>query len=376
MKKSFKLATLFNIPVEINYSWFIILGLVVYTLANSYFPMVNPELTPPVHWFMAVIAAILLFASLLAHELSHSLVAVRHSLPIRGITLFVFGGVAHLEQEPATPGVEFKMAIAGPAMSFFLALVFLALTQLFYNLGLPKALLSITNYLFILNLMVGIFNLIPGFPLDGGRVLRAILWKYFKDLRKATAIASGFGKGFAFFLIAFGFLNLFTGSVITGIWFIFIGLFLQEAAEVSYRQVVMKKMLGGVRVKELMTRDVITVSPEIPLNSLVDDYFFKVRHATFPVVEDDTVLGLITLHDIKEVPREKWAETKIRQIMIPVSRDLIINKEADAMLALAKMANNKIGRLLVLDGPKLVGILSQRDVMRLFEFKSEIEGVI
>ena len=376
MKRSFKILTLFNIPIEINLSWFIILGLVIFTLARGYFPLTNPELDQSVHWIMAVIAALLLFASLLAHELSHSLVAIKHKLSIRGITLFIFGGVAHMEQEPSSPAVEFKMAIAGPAMSFFLALVFFGLTQAFYNLGFPGYILSITNYLFILNLVVAIFNLIPGFPLDGGRVLRAVLWNYYKDIRKATAVASGFGKGFAFFLIAFGFLNLFTGSIIAGIWFIFIGLFLQEAAEVSYRQVVMKKMLSGVKVKDLMTKEVITVSPDIPLNTLVDDYFFKVRHATFPVMEDDTILGLVTLHDIKEVPREKWKETSARQVMIPISKNLVIRKDADAMLALARMAGNQIGRLLVLENSKLVGILSQRDVMRLFEFKSEIEGLI
>jgi len=374
MRKSFRLVTLFNIPVEINFTWFIILGLVIFTLARGYFPYTNPELSAAAHWLMALIAALLLFASLLAHELSHSLVAIRHKLSIRGITLFIFGGVAHMEQEPSSPGVEFKMAIAGPAMSFFLAIVFFGLTQAFYNLGFPKYVLSITNYLFILNLIVGIFNLIPGFPLDGGRVLRATLWSYYKDIKKATAIASGFGKGFAFFLIAVGFLNLFTGSIISGIWFIFIGLFLQEAADVSYRQVVMKKILSGVKVKDLMTQNVITVPADMTLDRLVDDYFFKTRHATFPVVEDDKILGLVILHDIKEVARDKWPQISAKQVLIPLKRDLVIGKDVDAMLALTKLASNGIGRLLVIEDSKLLGILSQRDIMRLFEFKSEIEG--
>jgi Zn-dependent protease/CBS domain-containing protein len=374
MRKSFRLITLFNIPVEINYTWFIILGLVIFTLARGYFPYTNPELGAATHWLMAIIAAFLLFASLLAHEFSHSLVAKKHKLSIRGITLFVFGGVAHMEEEPSSPGVEFKMAIAGPIMSFFLALVFFSLTQAFYNLGFHKAILAITNYLFILNLVVGIFNLIPGFPLDGGRVLRAALWSYYKDLRKATAIASGFGRGFAFFLMAMGFLNLFTGAVIAGIWFIFIGLFLQEAADVSYRQVVMKKLLSGVKVENFMTRDVVTVPAEITLDKLVDEYFFKFRHAAFPVVEDDTLRGLVTLHDIKEVPREKWSSTPAQEIMIPISKNLTIAKNRDAMYALTKIARTGFGRLLVIEDHKLIGILSQRDIMRLFEFKSEIEG--
>ena len=374
MRKSFKLMTIFNIPVEINFTWFIILGLVVFTLARGYFPLTNPELSAGAHWLMAAIAALLLFASLLAHELSHSIVARRDRLPIRGITLFVFGGVAHMEKEPASPGVEFRMAIAGPLMSFFLAGLFFILTRLFYSLRLPTPVLSITNYLFILNLIVGIFNLIPGFPLDGGRILRATLWSYYKDLKKATAIASGFGKGFAFFLIAIGFLNLFTGSIISGIWLIFIGLFLQEAAEMSYRQVVMKKILGGVKVKDLMTRSVITVPADITLDRLVDDYFFRTRHATFPVLEDDNILGLVILHDIKEVPREKWPQRTAKDIALPLSHQLVIDQNADVMTALGRMANNGLGRLLVIENSKLLGILSQRDVMRLFEFKSEIEG--
>jgi Zn-dependent protease/CBS domain-containing protein len=374
MRKSFKLITLFNIPVEINYTWFIILGLIVFTLARGYFPYTNPELGAAAHWMMALISAFLLFASLLAHELSHSLVARKHKLPIRGITLFIFGGVAHMEEEPASPAVEFKMAIAGPVMSFFLAILFFGLTQAFYNLGLPRAILSITNYLFILNLVVGLFNLIPGFPLDGGRILRAALWNYYDDIKKATAIASGFGKAFAFFLIAVGFLSLFTGSIISGIWFIFIGLFLQEAADVSYRQIVMKKLLSGIRVENFMTKDVVTAPADIKLDRLVDEYFFRFRHASFPLVEDDTVLGLITLHDVKEIPREKWSQTAAREIMLPLNRNLTIGKKMDAMDALAKMARTGFGRLLVIEDSKLIGIVSQRDITRLFEFKSEIEG--
>lgn len=375
MKKSFKLITLFNIPVEINFSWFIILGLVTYTLALGYFPSTNPELGPFSHWLMASIAALLLFVSLLAHELSHSIVAKKNKIPIRGITLFVFGGVAQMEKEPPSPAVEFKMAAAGPAMSFFLALFFFGLTQAFYNLGIPKPVLSITNYLSFLNLVVGIFNLIPGFPLDGGRILRAALWSRYKDLRKATAVASGFGKGFAFFLIAVGFLNLITGSVISGVWLIFIGLFLREAADVSYRQVAMKKILGGTKVEEIMTRNVIAVPADITLDRLVDEYIFKSHHSSFPVIEDDILQGLATLNAVKAVPKEKWSTTPVKEIMVPLGREIVLSKNTFVIDALSKLARNGIGRLLVIEDSKMIGILSQRDVMRLFEFKSEIGGL-
>jgi Zn-dependent protease len=347
--------------------------LVIFTLAEGYFPSTNPDLSTPVYWILAAIAAVCLFASLLAHELSHSLVAKRNELPIHGITLFVFGGVAHLEKEPTTPAVEFKMAIAGPAMSFSLAIVFYSITLLFYRFNAPDYILSLGNYLFIINLVVGLFNLIPGFPLDGGRILRSAIWHFTHNLGKATGIASACGKGFAFFLIAIGFINLFIGSLISGIWLIFIGFFLQEAAEVSYRQVIMRKILTGVKVENIMSRSVITVPASLSLHDLLEKYFFRFRFASFPVIEDDRVVGLITLHDIKGIEREKWAETTAQQVMIPLSNALIIDKHSEVTDALAKMASSRVGRLLVIEDSKLIGILSQRDVMRLFEFKAEIE---
>lgn len=373
MNRSFKFITLFNIPVEINYSWFIILGLVVFTLARGYFPVTNPELPEPAYWLMSLVAAVLLFASLLAHEFSHSLVAIRNDLPIHGITLFVFGGVAHMEKEPSSPAVEFKMAAAGPAMSFFLAIVFFALTQILYSLGLPTYILSIFNYLFILNLAVGVFNLIPGFPLDGGRLLRAALWHFSKNIKKATRIASLLGKMFAFILIAYGILNLFVGALITGIWFIFIGLFLQEAAETSYQQIVLKRALTGVRVESIMTRAVVTVPADITLDKLVDEYFFRFRYTSFPVVKDDALLGLVTLHAVKEVAKERWPWVKAGEIMLPISENLIVGKDLEVIDVLSKMAGAGSSRLLVAENAKLIGILTQRDITRLFELKSNID---
>ena len=372
MRQTFKFITLFNIPIEINYSWFIILALVIFTLARGYFPATNPELLPFAHWLMAFIAAVLLFASLLAHELSHSVVAIRNDLPIHGITLFIFGGIAHLEEEPSSPMVELKMAAAGPAMSFFLALVFFSLTQALYSLRIPEYVLSISNYLFIINLAVGIFNLVPGFPLDGGRILRALVWKATRDLRRATAIASAFGKGFALFLIAVGFLYFFTGVFVSGIWLIFIGLFLLEAAETSYRQVVMKKILAGVRVENLMTKNVITVPSGLTVDKLLDDYFFRFRFAAFPVVEDDNLIGLVTFHSVKEIEREKWPQLTVRELMIPISKRMVIDRYSEVTEALTRMARSGTGRLLIIENGKLIGLLSQRDIMRLIEFKNEI----
>ncbi|OGC34285.1 hypothetical protein A2311_01130 [candidate division WOR-1 bacterium RIFOXYB2_FULL_48_7] len=374
MKQTFKLIKIFDIPIEINYSWFAILGLIIFTLAKGYFPATNPELTEGYYWLMAVIAALLLFACLLAHELSHSLVAIKNKLPIHGITLFIFGGVAHLAEEPATPLVEFKMAIAGPIMSLLLALLFFLLSELSFIFGFPHYWLTLANYLLMLNLAVAVFNLIPGFPLDGGRILRAAIWWFSGDLKKATGIASAFGKGFAFFLIAIGLFNLFTGSIISGIWFIFIGLFLEEAAETSYRQAMMKNILSGIKIGNIMTTNLITVPADLPLNKLLDEYFFRFRFTTFPVVENDQLLGLTSFHAIKEIPREKWPELSVKEIMLPISEDFTASKELDVSQAMLKMANNGLGRLLVIDNNRLIGLVSQRDVMRLFELKTELGG--
>ncbi|MFH1362001.1 MAG: site-2 protease family protein, partial [bacterium] len=279
-----------------------------------------------------------------------------------------------MDKEPPSPNVEFKMAIAGPIMSFCLAIIFFGLSQGLFNLGVSGPILSMLYYLAMLNMVVGLFNMIPGFPLDGGRILRAFLWHSFKDIKRATAIASNIGKGFAFILIAFGIFNLLNGSLISGIWFIFIGLFVQEAANGSYRQVIMKKILTGIKVENFMTKSVIIVPANLTLDKLVEEYFFKFRHASFPVMEDDLILGLVTFHDIKEIDKDEWTKKTARDIMLPLSEQLVSGKEVEAMDAMTKLVHNGVGRLLIIEKSKLVGVLSQKDIMQLFKYKAELEG--
>ncbi len=373
MNRSLHVGRVLGIPVEINYTWFIVFFLVTWTLAQSYFPVALPGQSPTVYWLISMVAALLLFASLLAHELSHSAIAVKNDLPISGITLFVFGGVAHMTREPQNPKVEFKMAVAGPACSFALSLIFFIITQILYNLKFPMFIVVTTDYLSFINLAVGVFNLIPGFPLDGGRILRAALWSLTRDLRKATAIASTFGKIFAYFLIGLGFFYLFSGMVLSGIWFVFIGFFLQEAAASSYQQVAMRRLLSGARVSDLMSRDVITVLENMPLITFVDDYIFRYRFTSFPVLStSDEIQGLVTIHAVKDVPKDEWSNKSVCEVMTPIRRDLIVSPEADAFDALTQMAGNGLGRLLVVKNGKILGMISQRDIMRLFEVKSRL----
>jgi len=373
MNRSIHLITILGIPIEINYTWFIVFFLVTWTLAKGYFPVALPNAPTVVYWSVSIIAAMLLFATLLAHELSHSAVAIRNNLPIKGITLFVFGGVAHLSKEPQTPAVEFRMAAAGPLCSFGLSFIFFVLTQLFYNLRFPMPVIVVADYLSMINLLVGVFNLIPGFPLDGGRILRAAIWSISNDLRRATQIATSIGRLFAYFLMGMGFLYFFYGAILSGMWLIFIGFFLQEAASTSYQQVVMKRSLTGVSVQNIMSRNVVTVPEDLTLASLVDDYFFKLRFTSFPVMSGEgDVKGLITIHAVKDVPRNSWGSTRISEVMLPISRSLLVSPYTDVFEALTQMASNGVGRLLVTTDSKLLGIISQRDIMRLFEVKADL----
>jgi Zn-dependent protease/predicted transcriptional regulator len=375
MNRSIHIITVLGIPIDINYSWFIVFFLVTWTLAASVFPSSDNMRGLPtiIYWIAAVFASFFFFSSLLLHELSHSYVAIKNNLPIKGITLFVFGGVAHISKEPQTPGTEFKMAVAGPLCSLFLSFVFSVLALLFHNIGLPPAVVVITQYLSGINLMVCVFNLVPGFPLDGGRILRAALWSITGDLKRATLIASTFGKLFAYLLMGFGIILFLNAYIISGIWLILIGFFLQEAAGASYQQVAFKRYLNGVKVRGVMTSSVVTVSENLALSSLVDDFFFKYRFTSFPVLSDEgDVKGLITIHAVKDVPRQLWESTKVVEAMVPLKRDLVVSPYADIFDALIQMAGNSVGRLLVTQDGKLIGIISQRDIMRLFEVKENL----
>ncbi|MDO8886913.1 site-2 protease family protein [Candidatus Oleimmundimicrobium sp.] len=321
---------------------------------------------------VSVVTTLLFFSSLLFHELCHSYIARLNSIPIRKITLFIFGGVAEMTKEPPTPAIELKMAIAGPLASLFLSGIFYGLFLLagFFNFGLPVTVPL--SYLALINLMLAIFNLVPGFPLDGGRIFRAILWFFLKDIKPATKIASLAGQGFAYLLILVGFLSVIQG-IIGGIWFILIGWFLNQAAQGGYRQIVLQKALSGVRVSEIMTGNVLTVVPSLTLDEIVNDYFLKHRFGRFPVVEDDKFFGVITIHDVKEIPREKWPFTKVSEILQFSKKPFTISPGNDAVHALMQMVKEEVGHLLVIDKKKkLVGIVTRTDIIRLIKVKTEL----
>lgn len=372
MGRGVKLFKILGIQISLDYTWFIVFGLVAWSLAQGYFPLTIPGLGTFTYTLVGVISAVLLFACVLIHELSHSYTSNKLGLDIKEITLFIFGGVAKLTKEPDDPITELKIAVAGPAASIVLAAIFWVLMQITNAFSIYPVLSAIFEYLAMINMVLVIFNMIPGFPLDGGRVLRSLWWKKTGDLQKATHIASRVGKGFAALLIGFGFFQIFLGNFIGGLWMIFIGMFLQQAADSSYRQLLVKKTLERIKVGDAMTRNVVTITEETPLTIVVEKYFFGYHFVDFPVSSDGHITGMLTLNDVRLVPKEAWDTTIARDVMEKISPDAILRPEDNAMDALSRMIGLDTGRVLVMDGDKLVGIITRRDIMKLMEFKTDL----
>lgn len=372
--RSIPLFRLAGFQVGVDWSWLILAVLISWTLSVGLFPYYYPGLAPGTYWAMGVIAALGLFASIILHELAHSLVARRYDLPIRGITLFIFGGVAQMEREPDRPSVEFRVAIAGPIASFAVALACLLLARAAGAAGLGVPVVGILAYLATINGILALFNLVPAFPLDGGRMLRAALWHWKGSLRQATRIASAIGSGFGIALIVLGVWRVLTGDFIGGMWWFLIGMFVRFAAQASYQQVLVREGLRGVPVRRIMTADPITVPADISVQALIDDYLYRHHHKMLPVVEEDRLVGCISIKDIKQVPREEWAATTVARIMQPCSAATAIAPDADAMEVLTTMSRTQNSRYLVMEGDRLVGVLTLKDMLKFLSLKLDLEG--
>jgi Zn-dependent protease/predicted transcriptional regulator len=368
-----RVLTIRGIPINIHVSWLVIYGLITWTLAVGYFPHALPNLPATTYWANGLLAALLLFVSVLLHELSHSFVAMAHGLSVRGITLHVFGGVSHLEDEPPNPRAEFLIAVVGPITSFAIAAVLWAINV--SGLVRSASAQAVMSYLVLVNFAVGIFNLIPGFPLDGGRILRAALWKWKGTLGRATYMASRVGVAFAFGLMALGFLEIFSGSFIGGFWFILIGMFLRGAADASYSQMALREALGHLPVRDIMTREVVTVPVQATVAQLAEAFWS--HHVTsFPVVDGGgTVRGIASVQQVHGVPAEQRMERRVSEIMRPLTDDLIVGPNDSVFDALGKASRNQVGRLAVLEGPRLVGYLSLKDITHVLALRGLPDGV-
>jgi Zn-dependent protease/CBS domain-containing protein len=373
--KRIKLFQLLGFEVRIDLSWFIIAALITWTLAVGVFPHYYKNLTTATYWWMGVAGALGLFFSVVFHELTHSVISRMRGLPMKGITLFIFGGVAEMREEPESAKTEFWMAIAGPISSAVLGIVFYG----FYRLGAwgnwPIPVNGVLAYLGMINFILAAFNLVPAYPLDGGRVLRSALWKWKNNIRWATRVASQIGSGFGIALVVLGVINFIAGNLIGGVWWFLIGLFLRNASQMSYRQLLMRRALEGEPVRRFMKTDLVTVEPSISVQQLVEEYVYRHHHKMFPVVKDsDQLAGCITTKQIKEIPRDEWSHKKVGDIVTPCSEENTVQPGMDAMKALSIMNQNKASRLMVVDGKRLAGIVTLKDMLEFFSLQLELEG--
>jgi len=371
--KRITLFSLFGFEVRIDMSWIVLAILIAWTLSVGFFPFHYHSLSTETYWWMGIVGAVGLFISIIAHEISHSLVARRNGIPMKGITLFIFGGVAEMSEEPPSAKAEFLMAVVGPFSSFLIALVFYGVYLLGSQGGWPMPLNGVVAYLAMINGLLGAFNLLPAFPLDGGRILRSVLWGLKDNLRWATRISSQIGSAFGILLIVLGVFNVLKGNFIGGMWWFLIGMFLQGAAKASYQQLLNRKALEGESIKRFMQTDPLTVSPNISIQALVDDYIYKYHYKMFPVVESGKLIGCATTKRLKEIPREEWERKSVGEIAIPCSPENTIEQHADALKALALMTRTGASRLMVVEENRLVGIIALKDMLSFLSLKVELE---
>jgi len=371
--KRITLFKLFGFEVRLDLSWFILAILITWSLAKSFFPLYFKDLPESTYWWMGVAGTLGLFISIVLHELSHSLVARRYGIPMKGITLFIFGGVAEMDDEPPSPKAEFFMAIVGPLASIVIALVSYTIYLLGKQYGWSAPVNGIFFYLGIINMVLAIFNLLPGYPLDGGRVLRSALWHWKKNIRWATRISSQIGAAFGLGLIILGVASFIFGNVIGGIWWVLIGFFLRNASQMSYQQLFIRKALEGEHVRRFMKTDLVTVSSSMSIEELVEDYFYKHHFKMYPVLDNSKLIGFVTTRMVKEIPKEDWKLRKVEDIVRPCSNENTVSTDTDAVVALSKMYQSGNSRLMVLEDGKLIGIITLKDMMDFLSIKMDIE---
>lgn len=371
MSRGLKVGRIFGIRITVDYTWFIVFVFFSWSLAFGYFPVKYPEFDKIAHLVMGVASAFLLFVCVLAHEISHSYVSNALGVRVSEITLFIFGGIAHLSEEPKEPAVELKIAIAGPLASLALAALFWFAAYVTGAMGFPM-ITAVFTYLSMINVVLVVFNMIPGFPLDGGRVLRAIWWLKSKNLARATRIASMTGRGFAYLLIALGAVQMLMGNI-SGLWSIFMGVFLQQAAGRSYEQLIVKQALEGVKVGDVMSKDIVTIDMDTSVAEAVDDYFLKRHYASFPVVSLGQPKGILMFSSIRALPKEQWPTKRVSEVMTRLDPQDMLTPDSSALDALVRMLNDGEGRLIVTEAGRIAGIISRRDILKLMEFKAVVK---
>lgn len=368
-RPSLPLGRIMGIPIGLDFSWFLVFALLTWILATSYYPAEFKGWRPPLYWATGAATAILLFASVLLHELGHAFVALRYRISVRSITLFIFGGVAQIGAEPPSARAEFLIAIAGPAVSLALALLFSAVQP---AIAAIQPLWGMAKYLAYMNFALALFNLIPGFPLDGGRVFRAFLWAVTKNMRQATLIAANAGRLFGFLFIIGGVWRMFSGDFGGGLWIAFIGWFLDNAASAQVHQTVFQGLLTGHWVSQAMSTRSVTVPSDITLQQLVDEHVLGTGRRCFLVSRGESTVGLITLHQVKKVPRASWANTTTAQVMLVLDQIKRIGPTTELWVALQQMDRDGVNQLPVMTGSEVLGMLSREDVVTYLRTVQEV----
>ncbi len=368
--QSIRLGRILGIPFGVNSSWFVIFVLITMSLTTQY-RSDHPQWSLFEHIVFGVSTSLLFFGSVVLHELGHSVIALRFGIPVRAITLFVFGGVAQIGKEPQRPSHEFAIAIAGPVVSALLAAVFYVLREGTH--GLFEGLSDLSGWLGRINLTLALFNLIPGFPLDGGRVLRSLVWQYTRSFEQATRIASGSGQFFAYAFILWGIWEALQGDFFGGLWIGFIGWFLLTAAQGAAAQLSIRKSLSGIVASDLMTHEFLVAAPTSTVAELVHDQLLRRGNRCAMVIEGDVLAGLVTLHEIKAVPFDRWHDTLLSDIMIPVSRLHAVTPDTPVDQVLQRMNEENISQVPVIENGRFLGLVGRDRLLAALQTRIELK---
>ncbi len=359
-KHNIPLGKIIGIPVGLDYTWFLIFLLLTWTLATTYFPGEFKNWSAAEYWLVGAATSIMLFVSVLLHELGHSVLALHYKIKVKQITLFLFGGVAEISGEPPKASAEFWIAIAGPVVSFLLALIFYLLELILKS---AVAIYALFEYLAYINFVLAAFNLIPGFPLDGGRIFRAAVWGYTHDFKRATYIAVILGRFIGFLFIFYGSLQMFGGDLSNGLWIAFIGWFLESAAMSQLQQQYLQDNLSGHTVFEAMTRDFAIVPEDTTIQEVMDNHILGIGRRTLFVKKEEKIIGLLTLHRIKNVQQERWASTLVTEAMIPETETEMVKMNFPLWEALKKMDKSGVNQLPVIEDGHIIGVLNRESII-------------
>jgi len=371
MGSAFNLGKVFGIQFRLHYTWFIVFILISVSLSWYYFPSLNLDLTPLAYWVIGIASSLLFFASVVAHELAHSIVARINGIPVKSITLFIFGGIAQITREATRANAELKMAAAGPACSLVLGGLFGLLWLLSQGISEPMG--AMTSWLAQVNVILAVFNLIPGFPLDGGRVFRSILWRVTGNYKLSTRIATQVGQGVGYLFILVGISIMFLlHEWFSGLWLVFIGWFLRNIASSSYHQAQWREALRGISASQVMTPDSPVIPSNVTINRLVQEYVFTSGGYFFLVNDEDGVKGILTLDNIKAVSRQNWDVTQVKEIMTPLDKVKVAHPNQDALSILEEMDENDINQVPVVSEGRVIGLITRDNLIRFLRTRSEL----